>query len=578
MTTPSHKAVRQPHWPPLASVRCRSSSTLSGELAQLCFELGIRYAFGITGGGNGIFVDAIGKSEIEVIHCRHESGAAFAATEASLASQAPALVFATTGPGILNCLNGIAAARWEGAKVLFVTGITGPLQRGRWSAQETSSHTIPVAGIFTAGPLFHFAETVEQPAQLKSIAPRLAVGFQRPQGFVAHLALSISAQASPAPGLEFQTQCAVSIGCSSQIGAEILRLIGDGSLVLWVGFGARDAAKEVLRLAELTGARVMCTPRGKGTFPEDHPQYLGVTGMGGHDHVEAELRKSPPDWILVLGTRLGEGSSFWSRDLVPTRGFIHVDLDPEVPGAAYPDVPVHAVLAPIGDVLRSLIWQLPENSSSTRLRVHRRQGRAADIAELGEAEGVGMRALMSAIQLAIVDATDAIVMADAGNAFVWAAQELRFREPHRFRVSTGYGSMGHFATGVVGAALARSGKAVAIVGDGSMLMNNELSTAAAHRVPAVWVVLNDAGYSMVEQGMLAHGQTPVDARFPRVDFVALAKALGADGVYVGTESELDAALQCAIDAPGPFVVDVRVADGETSPVLRRVKSLVRQSE
>src|SRR5690606_11649124 len=190
--------------------------------------------------------------------------------------------------------------------------------------------------------------------------------------------------------------------------------------------------------------------------------------------------------------------------------------------------------------------------------------------------GVSMSALMGLIQHTIVDKTDALVMADAGNAFAWAAQELRFTEPNRFRVSTGYGSMGHFATGVIGAALALSGKAVAIVGDGSMLMNNEVSTAAAHRIPAVWIVLNDAGYSMVEQGMLTHGQTPVDARFPRVDFVAMSRALGADGVRVNSESELEAALESALAAHGPFVVDVQLMDGEASPVLRRVKSLIRQ--
>ena len=146
MTTPSPKTSWQPHWPLREPVKGRSASTLSSELTRLCFELGVRHAFGITGGGNGVFVDALGKSNIQVIHCRHEAGAAFAATEASFASQAPALVFATTGPGILNSLNGLSAARWEGAKVLFVTGITGALQRGRWSAQETSFHTMPAAG------------------------------------------------------------------------------------------------------------------------------------------------------------------------------------------------------------------------------------------------------------------------------------------------------------------------------------------------------------------------------------------------------------------------------------------------
>jgi acetolactate synthase-1/2/3 large subunit len=184
---------------------------------------------------------------------------------------------------------------------------------------------------------------------------------------------------------------------------------------------------------------------------------------------------------------------------------------------------------------------------------------------------------MQSIQRVVVDGSDAIVMAESGNAFAWASQELRFLVPNRYRVSTGYGSMGHFVTGVVGAALARGGKAVAIVGDGSMLMNSEVSTAAQHAVPAVWIVLNDGRYSMVEQGMRLFGCTPVDATFPQADFAAIGRAMGADGMRVSSEAELDAALERAMHAEGPFIVDVIMTCDEASPLLRRAKSLMRQT-
>lgn len=108
-------------------------------------------------------------------------------------------------------------------------------------------------------------------------------------------------------------------------------------------------------------------------------------------------------------------------------------------------------------------------------------------------------------------------------------------------------------------------------------MNSEVSTAAQHRAPAVWIVLNDGRYSMVEQGMLLLGCTPVDASFPRVDFAAVGRAMGADGLRVSSEAELDAALQHAMDAEGPFIVDVLMTSDEASPLLRRAKSLMRQT-
>src|SRR5688572_3659862 len=81
---------------------------LSAELCTLLADLGVKYAFGLIGGANAAFVHSLGESSIQVVHCRHEGAAGFAAAEAFFASGDPALVFATTGPGLLNALNGIA--------------------------------------------------------------------------------------------------------------------------------------------------------------------------------------------------------------------------------------------------------------------------------------------------------------------------------------------------------------------------------------------------------------------------------------------------------------------------------------
>ena len=183
---------------------------------------------------------------------------------------------------------------------------------------------------------------------------------------------------------------------------------------------------------------------------------------------------------------------------------------------------------------------------------------------------------MEAIQRHVVDGSGALVMSESGNAFAWCNHYLRFETPGRYRVSTLFGSMGHTAAGVVGAALATGRKAVAVVGDGSMLMNSEVSTAAQYRAPAVWVVLNDAGYGMCRDGHRALGLTEANVGFPRVDFVDIARAVGADGLRVETEDLLDHALELALEAEGPFVVDVRVDPSEASPLLQRFDSLIQQ--
>jgi acetolactate synthase-1/2/3 large subunit len=490
--------------------------------------------------------------------------------EAHFASGKPTVVFATTGPGITNVITGLTEARWEGAKVILVCGTTSPLQRGRFAFQETSAYTMP--GFFTKGGLFDFAAMMEDPDEIEEIAARLAAGLSRPGGFVGGIAVPVAIQTAPARRPLPALLSSEPAGISTRAVAAVADMLIEEPFAIWAGFGARHAAAQVRALAEHMGAPVMCTPRAKGIFPERHPLYLGVTGLGGQPRIAAELARRQITRALVLGSRLGEWSSFWDHELVPPGGLIHVDVDPEVPGAAFPSVRTHAVQAEIGAFLDALLASLPASDPS-RIRTLTSECPPSERRTDGL---VRPRVLLDAIQRKIVDASDAIVIPDTGNALAWATHWLRFPRPGRFRISVAFASMGHAAAGVVGAAIGSGGKAVALVGDGAMLMVNEVSTAVAREVPAVWVVLNDARYGMTTQGMKSVGFEPAETSIPRVDFVMMARAVGADGVRVEHEAELDAALDAAMRAAGPFVVDVHIDPDEAPPVGRRNKALADQ--
>src|SRR5213075_2325685 len=183
-----------------------------------------------------------------------------------------------------------------------------------------------------------------------------------------------------------------------------------------------------------------------------------------------------------------------------------------------------AVVGDVGTTLRAVLEALPPSPPHDDLprlprpRIERVERRSQGL--------VRPEALMDTLQDRVVDASDAIVLAESGNSFLWATHRLRFSTPHRYRMSDNVGAMGHAAAGVVGVALVTGRKAVAVVGDGAVLMTNEINTAVKFGAPAVWVVLNDARYGMCEQGMESLGLS-ADAEFPQVDFVAFARAQGA---------------------------------------------------
>jgi acetolactate synthase-1/2/3 large subunit len=553
--------------------------TVSDALVDLLVEHGVQHAFCVLGGSVAPVGHAFDRSAIELVHCRHESGAAFAATEAHFASGRPTVVLAVGGPGLTNALTGVLAAKWEGAKVIVISGATAAAHRGRWAFQETSAYATPLLEPAMTRAAFDLALSLDDPGELANLGARMRAGLARPQGWVAHIRLPLDAQTAAAPAALPSDGCSVDgAGCSPSVAERCARLLASAPFGIWVGFGARHAAAKVRLLAERARAKVMCTPRGKGVFPERHPSFVGVTGFGGHESVIRYFDKERPQRLLVLGTRLGEFSSFWDPRLVPPDGFIHVDVDADVPGAAFPGARVHAVHAELGAFLDAVLARFPQRDHAA-LRTTR-PPRAPQLAATARAKrsAVSARSVMHAVQRLVIDGSDATVLSEAGNSFAWGNHVLAFATANRYRTSMGWGSMGQATAGVVGAALGRGGKAVAIVGDGAMLMNSEVSTAVQHQIPAVWIVLNDARYGMVEQGLRALGLPVAETTtaIARCNFEAIARAMGAEAIRVERERDLDAAIERAMAARGPFVVDVLVDPDEQAPLGGRLRSLEKQ--
>jgi acetolactate synthase-1/2/3 large subunit len=554
------------------------TTTFAEAFADALEALGVRHAFGVSGGAISFFWSALGGSGIEVTHFRHESGAAFAACEASAATGEPVVVFVTSGPGLTNVLTGVYAARHEPARVILVSAFTDARMHGRRPIQETGPRTLPYEGVFTAGPLFDFATVVAAAGELPALAEALSEAVGTRRRFTAHISLTLPAQR----GITDRVHPAihpVAVPDASGPAADAFELLRNRRWVLWTGAGTRLAAKPVRRLAEAAGVPVMSTPRGKGVFPEDHPRYLGVTGFGGHPVVLDYLSRARPEYTLVLGTALGDAASGYLAGYLPEIALVHVDTDPSVPGAAYPGattVPMVADAGEFADQLAVLFEKQPAAASTAAgpgVRPYDRKPVAR------EGDRVHPARLMEVVQEVFVDA-GMLVMAETGNAMAWAINRLRFRDPRQWRTPSGMvGSMAHCSCGVVGAALATSRKSVALVGDGTMLMLNEVSTAVATGTPAVWVVLNDSSYNMCAQGAVVLGLTDVDCGLPETDFAGYARALGAYGISVDRPHELPDALRTARAHPGPVVVDVAVDPAVGAPTAGRNAGLLRdQSE
>jgi acetolactate synthase-1/2/3 large subunit len=263
--------------------------------------------------------------------------------------------------------------------------------------------------------------------------------------------------------------------------------------------------------------------------------------------------------------------------MLPRCGFIQVDLDPQVFGSAFPQCETLMIQAEIGVFVTMLVQyfeQYPFKKSRVNSVIEPVTKQSTFIPYPAVAPGrINPQVLMSAIQSELIDDNDTVIMSECGNAFIWTTHYLRFLQPGRYRTSTFFGSMGHFCAGVVGGALASQKKVVAVVGDGSFLMQNEVSTAVKYKAPAVWIILNDGGYGICKSSLAILGLSQEGMDFHEVDFVAITRAQGGDGIAVTDEHMLSSAINQAIGACLPFVLDVKVDPHISPPFSNRIESI-----
>jgi acetolactate synthase-1/2/3 large subunit len=139
----------------------------------------------------------------------------------------------------------------------------------------------------------------------------------------------------------------------------------------------------------------------------------------------------------------------------------------------------------------------------------------------------------------------------------------------------GFGAMGFGVAGVLGAKLAAPERpCVSVCGDGAFLMHaSVLGTAVEYGIPAVWVVWNNCAYASIrglQRGYLGGRELVTEFRHPGTgepyspDFAAMARAAGVEGLRVEKAAELGEAIEQAIRAERPYLIDASIA-GDANP-------------
>ncbi|CAN2235169.1 IlvB Thiamine pyrophosphate-requiring enzymes [acetolactate synthase, pyruvate dehydrogenase (cytochrome), glyoxylate carboligase, phosphonopyruvate decarboxylase] [actinobacterium SCGC AAA044-D11] len=527
---------------------------------------GVDVMFGIPGGAILPAYDPIFDSKIRHILVRHEQGAGHAATGYAQATGRVGVCIATSGPGATNLVTPLADAQMDSVPMVAITGQVASGAIGTDAFQEADIRGITM-------PITKHSFLVTKP---EDIARCVAEAFHiastgRPGAVLVDIAKDALQMQT-----EFNYPKSIELGGYSpklEAAPEAIRdaaaLIAQSKApVLYVGGGAikAEAHKELLKLAELTGAPVVTTLMARGAFPDSHPQHLGMPGMHGTVAAVTALQKA--DLLITLGARFDDRVTGKLSTFATNAKIIHADIDPAEIGKNR-----RADVALIGDLRLTIDALIPALKSEFKKN-------QPDIsAWLTQAYGWRTRFPLGydhptdgsvspqyvIERIGKMSGPDAIYVAGVGQHQMWASQFISYEKPRTWLNSGGLGTMGYAVPAAMGAKVGAPDTTVwAIDGDGCFQMTNqELVTCALNNIPIKVAVINNESLGMVRQWQTLfynerYSNTELHSkRIP--DFAKLADAMGCVGLTCDSTDDVDKTIAKAMEINDrPVVVDFSV--------------------
>ncbi|WP_290805917.1 thiamine pyrophosphate-binding protein [Herbiconiux sp.] len=552
-----------------------ATTTVMEQLAQVMVDEGCEHLFTLMGAGNLWLIHHLDAQHgVPVHHLRHENGAIGAADGYARATGRLGWATVTQGPGFTNTITALlTASRGRTPMILIVTD-TSNLDPQRFPFAGGVQALAPEVLLDPLGIESVRASGADAGAVLRSAAQRAraesrTIVFVMPAGLDRLEADPLPDAADPAP-IE-----AVPID-PAQISAAVDAIDAATAPVLLAGRGVVDAgaASEVLRLAELLGARVATSVPASGALG-DHPAVIGP--FGGFSIGETERLIAGSDVVVVIGASL---NLFQTRKGEFTRGrtIVRLDLDPAAVAGAM-TVPVRgdalsATAALADEVARRAARRRStphsDPADAPRIRPAAIPLPAIDDADRSEPARIDPRAL--AIEFERVLPRERRVFLDNGHFGAFPALYLSYRAPRSLIWMPDFGAVGSSLAASYASAVADPDtQSVLFIGDcGLYLTLGDLETAVRERVPLLVVCMNDGAAGSELAHMKDWGVPPEQAIFGYADLAALAAGMGAQGALIAETGDLAPALAAWDRTRGPLLLDCHISRAVRSPIYDHV--------
>jgi 5-guanidino-2-oxopentanoate decarboxylase len=533
-------------------------------IVELLSANGIDTVFGIPGVHNLELYRGIAAAGLRHILVRHEQNAGFAADGFARASGRPAAAFVISGPGLTNILTSAAQAKTDSVPMLIVasTPVRASLGKGWGVLHELDDQRALAAGVAGTARSAHCAQDARD--HLRQAFASFQVGRQRP----AYLEIPLDLLAEPT---QLRPERFSHVGGGPQPAPDVIEravaLLSNARRPLIIaGGGARTASNQLRELVDALDGYLVTTVAGKGVLPEEHPANLGAA-------LQFRVTRdfiATADVVLAVGTELSETDFYCGTRLELQGRLIRVDIDATRLADHYA-----AEVGIWGDG-RATIDAIARGVARTTVARHgtaHAMTRSGWRSEVGPAAGLraridaqfdaGTRACARALR-ALRDALpdDAAVFTDMTQVAYLGNYAYPADRPGTWFHPSGYGTLGYALPAAIGAMIAAPGRPiVALAGDfGVQFTSQELATAVELELSLPIVVWNNGALGQIRDDMRAAGIPPTGVVGRNPDFVALARAYGAQGIRIHGAGELTAGIRAALHRRGPTLLEVAEAD------------------
>lgn len=530
-------------------------------------EQGVEVMFGYPGGAVLPIYDALfTEPSIRHVLVRHEQGAGHAAEGYARSTGNAGVALVTSGPGATNMVTPITDAMMDSIPMVVLTGQVPSHLIGTDAFQECDTvgitrccakHNYLVTDVNELARTIHEAFLIATTGRPGPVVIDIPKDIQFATG--TYVGKDGIHKATYKPQTEPDEAAIKRVVDLMKQARRPVFYTGGGVI------NSGPAASEALRnLQKLTGFPVTSTLMGLGVFPASHEDWLGMLGM--HGAYEANNAMHDCDLMICVGARFDDRVTGRIDAFSPGSKKVHIDIDPSsINKVIRADVPV---IADCGRALEAIIkaWgkTKPKDITDWKDQITRWKSRDCFAYAPSDTEIKPQYAIERLYEL--TKDRETYISTEVGQHQMWAAQHYHFEEPNHWMTSGGLGTMGYGLPAAVGIQAAHNDALVIdIAGEASVQMVlQEVSTAVQHNLPIKIFILNNEWMGMVRQWQeLLHGERYSHSYSESLpDFVKLAEAYGALGLYCDDPKQLDAKIQEMVDYDGPVVFDCRVTKAE----------------